>query len=104
MISQENADGAESLTFEDITNKGKDIGKMINDDTQGKLIIKAIQDFTQNKNEKRFLMAYLGLGEFKNGLMKANQSQAAASNGLSYYSSKKVLDKFRDYCIEKGVM
>lgn len=104
MISQENADGAESLTFEDITNKGKDIGKIINDDTQGKLIIKAIQDFTQNKNEKRFLMAYLGLGEFKNGLMKANQSQAAASNGLSYYSSKKVLDKFRDYCIEKGVM
>ena len=104
LIGQENADGAESLTFEDVTNKGKDIGKMIHDDTKGKLIIKAIQEFTTNKNERRFLMAYLGLGEFKNGLVKANQSQAAASNGLSYYSSKKILDKFRDYCVEKGVM
>lgn len=104
IIGQENADGAESLTFEDVTNKGKDIDKMINDDTQGKQIIKSIQEFTQNKNERRFLMAYLGLGEFKTGLMKANQSQAAASNGLSYYSSKKILDKFREFCVSKGVM
>ena len=103
-LSQENANGAEALTFEDVTNKGKDIGKMIKDDTQGKLIIKSIQEFTTNKNERRFLMAYLGLGEFKNGLMKANQLQAASNNGLSYYSGKKVLDKFREFCVQKGVM
>lgn len=104
LTGQENADGAESLTFEDVANTGKDIGKMIQNETQSKLLIKAIQDFTSNKNEKRFLMAYLGLGEFKNGAMKANQSQAAGNNGLSYYSGKKILDKFRDYCIQKGVM
>lgn len=104
LIGQENADGAESLTFEDITNKGVDIGKMILNDTKEKQIIKAIQSFTTNKNERRFLMSYFALGEFKNGLVKANKSQAAAMNGLSYHSSKKVLNKFRDYCIQEGVM
>lgn len=104
IIGQENADGAESLTFEDVTNKGRDIEKIISDDIRGKEIIKSIQEFTQNKNERRFLMAYLGLGEFKNGVMKASQSQAAANNGLSYYASKKILDKFRDFCVSKGVM
>lgn len=104
IIGQENADGAESLTFEDVSNGGKDIGEIINGDIKSQQIIKTIQEFTQSKNERRFLMAYLGIGEFKNGAMKGSQSQATGNNGLSYYSGKKILDKFRDFCVSKGVM
>lgn len=103
-IGQDNADGAESLTFEDVLHGGQDVEKILQNDAKERETIDAIREFTQNKNERRFLMAYLGIGEFKNMVTKGKSTLSAKSNGISYYAGDKLLQRFRDFCVQKGVV
>ena len=104
IIGSENAAGAESLTFEDVMHSTESIDDVLNTDVKERKTIDNIREFTNNKNERRFLMAYLGIGEFKNSKLKGLSAQASRENGLSYYSANKLLDNFRQFCVSKGMI
>lgn len=102
-IGQDNAAGAENLTFEDVLHGGKDVEQILESDAKEQETIEHIREFTQNKNERRFLMAYLGIGEFKNMVTKGKSTLSAKSNGISYYAGDKLLQRFREFCAQKGM-
>lgn len=103
-IGQDNADGAESLTFEDVLHGGRSVADILDNDQKEQDTIEAIRNFTENKNERRFLMSYLGIGEFKGMVTKGKSGLSGKMNGISYYAGEKLLQRFREYCAQKGVV
>lgn len=104
LIGKGNADGAENLTFEDVTNGTENVDKILNAEAKEKQIIELIREFTENKNERKFLIAYFGIGEFKAMNLKGALNKAAIQTGVSYHMSKKLLDNFRVFCNKKGAL
>ena len=102
-ISKGNADGAETLTYEDVTNRLGDRDQIRKMDREEE-VINAIRDFTKDRKTRRFIIAFLGLGQFKNEGIKGSIGKAALRTGFSsYYDGKKVLTEFTKYCRENGV-
>lgn len=104
VLGKENASGAETLTFEDVMNTTEDVDKIITDEIMEDKIIDTIREFTENKNERRFLMAYLGIGEFKNLNVRGSANKSCIQTGIPYHISRKLLDSFRKFCNNKGVI
>jgi len=104
IIGKENASGAESLTFEDVMHGTEDINDILNNDVKSRQAIEHIRSFTTNKNERRFLMAYLGIGEFKGSKLKGLSSKIAIENGLSFYRANQLLENFRKFYENKGMI
>lgn len=103
-IGKENADGAESLSFEDVAVKGKDIGNLVNRAFNEDKLIDAIREYTEDKSDRKLLMLFLGLGEFRMSPEKGDISAAASKMGYAYYPSRKAIKGFYKYCKEKGVI
>lgn len=103
-IGSENAAGAESLTFEDIANKGKDIGTLVERTFTEDKLIEAIREFTDDKSERKFLMLFLGIGEFRSDAAKGDISGSASKMGIAYYPSRKAVNGFYKFCKDKGII
>ena len=102
-IGKGNSDGAETLTYEDVTDNYKTKEKMdkLNREEE---VINSIRDYTKDKKMRRFIMAFLGIGQFKNDGTKGSIGKAAMRTGIaSYYDGKKALDGFKKYCDENNV-
>jgi len=82
----------------------EDINDILNNDVKSRQAIEHIRSFTTNKNERRFLMAYLGIGEFKGSKLKGLSSKIAIENGLSFYRANQLLENFRKFYENKGMI
>lgn len=105
LIGKGNADGAENLTFEDVVSKkSNDVDSILKNESKEKQIIETIREYTSNKSERQFLMAYFGIGEFKNSGLKGAANRASIQTGISYHLGRKLLDNFREFCNKKGIL
>lgn len=103
-IGKGNADGAETLTFEDVMHTTQDVGLAMKKEEREEEVINAIRKYTTDKSVRRFLIAYLGLGEFKNAGIKTSINKCAIRSGISYYDGRKHIEAFRNFCKTNGVM
>lgn len=96
--------GAEKLTLEDVANTDKK--HKIMEDYENNIVenemIDHIREFTQDRNQRRFLVQMYGLGEFK-GKPSRTINEAAMSNGLTYYTGTQLLAGFNSFLDKKGV-
>lgn len=103
-IGKNNADGAEELSYEDVMNGTQNVDDILKKENTANNVINAIRSFTADKNQRKFLMCYLGIGEFSNAMYKGNIHNAAINCGVSYYVGCKILENFRTFCVNKGVL
>lgn len=97
-------DGAEKLTLEDINNVTDSAASVLSNESTERQVIKLIQDFTTDKNQRRFLMMYLGVGEFKFSPDKRNIVACGLKNGIIGRAAKRLFEKFCNFAKSKGVV
>lgn len=102
-ISQENAAGAETLTFEDVLSKTESIDDLINDEFKETRILEAIEQYTVNAIERDFISKYLCIGRYK-GTPKQELSKLRNAYGFKFYQTTKLIDGFRNFCKMKGLL
>ena len=102
-IGKNNAAGAEELSYEDVMAGTRNVNDILEKEKTNNNIIEKIRKFTNDKNQRKFLMCYLGIGEFSNAMHKGNVHNAAINCGISYYVGNKILENFRTFCIKEGV-
>ncbi|MCX8074106.1 MAG: hypothetical protein N2749_00780 [Clostridia bacterium] len=97
-------DGAETLTFDDITNvKKKTPAEIMEEQMQQQMIENHLKKFTLDKREKRLIMNMYGIGQFKNNKAKSI-NEAAINAGMTNYEARKVLDRFVKSLEQHGII
>lgn len=103
-ISNENASGAEALTYGEVFGHNESIEDKYKEKLQDENIVRNIQEFTQDKQKRRLLMQMLGVGGEFGGKPARTLSEAAFNNGLTYHTAKNTLSEFKDFAAKKGLI
>lgn len=103
-IGQNNASGAEALTFEDVVSHTESIDDILNNESKEREVKDAILQFSKNNNETNFLLNYFGISPFKFSPFKGQSSKLRAQYNMTFYQSNKIIDDFRKFCKEKNII
>lgn len=96
------ADGAEYLTLQDITNVSDITPEQMYEANMKNQAIESVINKLP-RMERRFIRSFYGIGEFKN--KKANSlHQAALNNNMSYYEAQKTVSKFKKMLKDEGLI
>ena len=105
MVTSENADAAESITFEEVFGGNRvSTEEEYNKQLDEEKLITEIQAFTPDKQKRRFLMQMLGIGGEFSGRRAKTLSEATFNNGLTYHTARNTYEAFRENVQKKGML
>lgn len=103
-IGQDNASGAETLTFEDVIKHTESIDDILTNTQKENKIQQVITEFSKNKIESDFLLNYFGIGQYKFSPLKGKTSKLRNIYNMNFYQSNKLLTDFKKFCLSKGLI
>ena len=103
LIGSDAAGSAESISLEDVTNVNSKTPQQIREEKRFMQDVENEIGMIQSKEERTFLRAYYGIGQFKYAPSKTLNA-AALQGGLTNYQAQKVDKDFRDRLRQKGIL